>query len=127
VVRDVDRKSVAELAVEVFERARRLRHEAPSPEELQGGTFTLTNVGGIGGTGFTPIVNPPQVAILGMAAARLEPVVEGTLDAPTTAVRLVLPICVAFDHRANDGADAARFTNRIAALMQGPETLALYG
>jgi pyruvate dehydrogenase E2 component (dihydrolipoamide acetyltransferase) len=127
VVRDVDRKSVAELAVEVFEHAERLEREAPAPEELAGATFTLTNVGALGGTGFSPMINPPQVAILGTAAARLEQVVEGTLDEPVTAVRLVLPICVAFDHRANDGADAARFTTRIGELLQGPEALALYG
>lgn len=127
VVRDVQRKSVAEIAVEVFALSERLRDEAPSPDDLEGATFTVTNVGGLGGTGFTPIVNPPQVAILGLARAALRSVVTGDLEAPETAVRLVLPIVVAFDHRANDGADAARFTNRIAELLRRPDALALYG
>ena len=127
VVRDVQRKSVAEIAVEVFALGERLREEAPAPDELEGATFTVTNVGALGGTGFTPIVNPPQVAILGLAKAALRSVVTGDLEAPETAVRLVLPIVVAFDHRANDGADAARFTNRIAELLHGPDALALYG
>jgi pyruvate dehydrogenase E2 component (dihydrolipoamide acetyltransferase) len=125
VIRDVDRKSVAELARELTEMSGRLRDGAPSPEELQGGTFTVTNVGGLGGTGFTPIVNHPQAAILGMAEARLKQVVTGTLDEPAFAVRLMLPICVAFDHRVNDGADAARFTRRIADLLADPERFAL--
>jgi pyruvate dehydrogenase E2 component (dihydrolipoamide acetyltransferase) len=125
VVRDVDRKSVAQLAEELTEMSMRLRDGAPSPEELQGGSFTITNVGGLGGTGFTPIVNHPQVAILGMAEARLQQVVTGTLDEPSFAVRLMLPICVAFDHRVNDGADAARFTRRIAQLLGDPEQFAL--
>lgn len=125
VVRDVDRKSVAQLAEDLTEMSMRLRDGAPSPEELQGGTFTITNVGGLGGTGFTPIVNHPQVAILGMAEARLQQVVTGTLDEPSFGVRLMLPICVAFDHRVNDGADAARFTRRIAQLLADPEQFAL--
>jgi pyruvate dehydrogenase E2 component (dihydrolipoamide acetyltransferase) len=125
VVRDVDRKSVTQLSVEILEMSRRLRHEAPSPQELRGGTFTITNVGAIGGTGFSPIVNHPQVAILGLARAGLEELVEGTLDEPRRAIRLVLPVCVAFDHRANDGADAARFTAAIAGLLRSPEDLAL--
>jgi pyruvate dehydrogenase E2 component (dihydrolipoamide acetyltransferase) len=125
VVRAVDRKSVVELAREVVELADRLRGGAPAPAELEGGTFTLTNVGAFGGTGFAPLVNPPQVAILGLARARLEPVVEGTLDDPETATRLVLPVVLAFDHRANDGADAARFVNHVARLLRSPETLAL--
>jgi len=125
VLRDVDRKSVAELAVELTRMSDRLRDSAPSSDDLRGGTFSVTNVGGLGGTGFTPIVNHPQVAILGLARARLEQVVTGTLDAPDTAVRLMLPVCVAFDHRVNDGADAARFTSRIAQLLADPERFAL--
>jgi pyruvate dehydrogenase E2 component (dihydrolipoamide acetyltransferase) len=125
VLRDADRKSVADLALELTRISDRLRDGMPSGEDLRGGTFSVTNVGGLGGTGFTPIVNHPQVAILGLARARLEQVVTGTLDAPETAVRLMLPVCVGFDHRVNDGADAARFTTYIARLLADPEQFAL--
>lgn len=125
VLREADRKSVADIAVELTETGRRLREEAPSPEALTGGTFTITNVGALGGTGFTPIINHPQVAILGMAAARLEQVITGSPDAAVTQVRLMLPLCLAFDHRVNDGADAARFTRRLVELLADPERLAL--
>lgn len=125
VVRDVDRKSVTELAVELHELSRRVRDEGASREELAGGTFTITNVGGLGGTGFTPIINYPQVAILGMAEAALRPVVDGTLDDHRIVARLMLPICVAFDHRVIDGAEAARFTRWIATTLADPEQFAL--
>lgn len=123
VVRDVDRKSMAELALEVPELARRAREGDLGREELDGGSFTVTNVGPLGGTGFSPIVNHPQVAILGLSRARLENVVTGSLDAPESAVRLVLPVSLAFDHRVVDGADAARFTRDVVAALEDPRRL----
>lgn len=125
VLRDVDRKSLSAIALELSETGRRLREEAPSPDELQGGCFTITNVGALGGTSFTPIINHPEVAILGMATARLEQVITGTPESALTQVRLMLPLCLAFDHRVNDGADAARFTRRLIELLGDPEQLAL--
>jgi pyruvate dehydrogenase E2 component (dihydrolipoamide acetyltransferase) len=125
VVRDVDRKSVRELAVELAELARRARDGELSREEMQGGSFTVTNVGGIGGRLFTPIIRYPEAAILGLARAELAPVVTGDIDAPKIGARLYLPLCFAFDHRLNDGAEAARFVNRIIDSLQDPESLLL--
>ena len=90
---------------------------------LAGGTFTITNVGPLGGTGFTPIVNYPQVAILGLGQARLQPVVRGDLDNYQMVPRLILPLCLGFDHRLADGADAARFVNVIIEALENPEKL----
>ena len=125
VIRDVDRKNVTELAIELHQLASRIRDEGASPKELAGGSFTITNVGGLGGTGFTPIINYPQVAILGLARARLQPVAEGTIDDHRIVARLMLPICVAFDHRVADGAQAARFTREITNALTDPEQFAL--
>lgn len=118
VIRDVDRKSVSELAVELAELVRRTRDGEVSREELQGGTFTITNPGPIGGTGFTPIINHPEVAILGLARAAWEPTDVGDGDAPRIEPRLRLPLCLAFDHRVADGAEAARFTKRIVESLE---------
>lgn len=121
VLRDADRKSVIELAVELAEVAKLLReHDRASSDLLKGGTFTLTNVGAIGGSGFSPIINPPQVAIFGAARARLHQIVKGDLSDYRTDVALILPVCVAFDHRAADGADAARFMNSVKRLLSDP-------
>ncbi len=127
VVRDVDRKSITELAVELFELAERARSGQASLEEMQGGSFTLTNIGALGGTGFAPIVNYPEAAILGTGAARLQPVVrpkrkkEGYKVVP----RLLMPLVLAFDHRVLDGAEAARFVNVIIDLLENPDKLLL--
>jgi pyruvate dehydrogenase E2 component (dihydrolipoamide acetyltransferase) len=123
VVRNVDQKRVLEIAVELEELADRTRNRKVKPEELRGGTFTVTNLGGIGGTAFTPIINHPQVAILGLARSREEPVVKD--DAVTT--RLVLPLCLSYDHRVINGADGARFIRKMAALLEDPELLLLEG
>ncbi len=125
VLRDVDRKSVFELAVELTELAERTRQGKATKEELRGGSFTLTNVGPLGGTAFAPIINHPQVAILGLAAVRTEPVVEGTSENVRVVPRLHLPLCVAFDHRVIDGAEAARFTSQIRQALSDPERFAL--
>jgi len=119
VVRRVDAKSLSELARELSTLARRARAGTLEREEMSGATFTITNPGPIGGTGFTPIINPPQAAILGMAQARPEPTVRDGQIVP----RLMLPLCLAFDHRINDGAGAARFARRIVALLEDPDAL----
>jgi pyruvate dehydrogenase E2 component (dihydrolipoamide acetyltransferase) len=121
VIRDVDKKSVRELAAEVTELAEKARQRKLPIEEMKGGTFTITNLGGIGGVGFTPIVNWPEVAILGLSRARLEPVVRGGQVAP----RLMLPLSLSYDHRVIDGADGARFTRRVAAMLENPLLLLL--
>jgi pyruvate dehydrogenase E2 component (dihydrolipoamide acetyltransferase) len=90
---------------------------------MSGGTFTITNIGALGGTGFTPIINYPQVAILGLAQARLQPVIRGESNNNRVVPRLMLPIIIGFDHRVVDGADAARFLNMIIEALQNPEKL----
>ncbi|HXG20856.1 MAG TPA: dihydrolipoamide acetyltransferase family protein [Methylomirabilota bacterium] len=127
VVRDVDRKSLTELAVEVTETVARVRDGKATREDLQGGTFTITNLGAIGGTALMPIINYPEVAILGVARARLEPVVQGDLEHFTLVPRLRLPLHLAFDHRVNDGADAARFLRSLIALLGDPQSFHFSG
>jgi pyruvate dehydrogenase E2 component (dihydrolipoamide acetyltransferase) len=125
VLRDVDCKSITDLAIELNAVSERTRSGQVTPAELQGGTFTITNIGALGGTGFAPIVNYPQVAILGTGRARLEPKVMGTADSFTITARLMLPLVLAFDHRVMDGADAARFINLVVDELQDPEKLLL--
>ena len=116
VIRDADRKSVRDLAREVSELAEKARGNKLSLDEMRGGTFTITNLGGIGGTAFSPIVNYPEVAILGMARSSLQPVIRDGKVEP----RLILPLCLTYDHRVIDGADGARFTARLAQLFSDP-------
>jgi pyruvate dehydrogenase E2 component (dihydrolipoamide acetyltransferase) len=116
VLRDVDKKHVRELAEELNAAAQRARERKLDASELKGGTFTITNLGGIGGTAFTPIINWPEVAILGLSRSRLEPVVRGGQIVP----RLMLPLSLSYDHRVIDGAAAARFTRRLAELLENP-------
>lgn len=116
VLRDVDTKHVRELGEELNAVAQRARDRKLDSSELKGGTFTITNLGGIGGTGFTPIVNYPEVAILGLSRSRLEAVVRGGQIVP----RLMLPLSLSYDHRVIDGASAARFTRRLAELLENP-------
>jgi len=125
VVRDVDRKSLTELAVELRELGERVRAGDVSRDDMQGGSFTVTNVGPLGGTYFTPIINHPEVAILGLGRAQLQPVVRGTLEAPEMTARLLLPLSLGFDHRVNDGADAARLTNDLIRVLGDLEAFAL--
>jgi len=121
VIRDVDRKSVLELATELDDVAERARQRKIELDQLQGGTFTITNLGGIGGTAFSPIVNFPQVAILGLARSRQEQVIrDGKAE-----LRLMLPLCLSYDHRAVDGADGARFLVKLAAALSDPLSLIL--
>jgi pyruvate dehydrogenase E2 component (dihydrolipoamide acetyltransferase) len=116
VLHDVDKKHVRELAEELNAVAQRARERKLDSSELKGGTFTITNLGGIGGTAFTPIINWPEVAILGLSRSRLEPVVRGGQIVP----RLMLPLSLSYDHRVIDGAAAARFTRRLAELLENP-------
>jgi pyruvate dehydrogenase E2 component (dihydrolipoamide acetyltransferase) len=122
VVRDVDKKSIQELAQELNDLAERARQKKVPVEEMRGGTFTITNLGGIGGTGFSPIINYPEVAILGLARARLQPAVRDGQVVP----RLLLPLSLSYDHRVIDGADAARFTRRLAEMLENPLLLLLH-
>jgi pyruvate dehydrogenase E2 component (dihydrolipoamide acetyltransferase) len=119
VLRDVDKKSINALAQELLEVAEKARQ---GKVDMTGGTFTITNLGGIGGTAFTPIVNYPEVAILGMTRARLQPVIRNGAVTP----RLLLPLSLSYDHRVIDGADAARFTRRIAELLEQPLSMLLH-
>ncbi len=123
VLRDVDRKSVVQLAQEMHDIADKARQKKITADEMRGGSFTVTNLGGIGGTHFTPIINYPEVAILGMARSRLTPVVRDGQIVP----RLLLPLCLSYDHRVIDGADAARFTRRLAELLEKPLLMVLHG
>ncbi len=123
VLRDADAKSVIQIAAEMEDLAERTRQRKVALEELKGGTFTITNLGGIGGTAFTPVVNYPEVAILGLARSREVPVLRnGQL-----ASKLVLPLCLSYDHRVVNGADGARFIRRLSELLQDPEMLLLQG
>ena len=116
VVRDADRKTVRDLAKEVTELADKARAGKLSIDEMRGGTFTITNLGGIGGTAFSPIINYPEVAILGMARSSLQPAIrEGKVEP-----RLMLPLCLTYDHRVIDGADGARFTTRLVQMFSDP-------
>lgn len=124
VIRDVDRKSIVELAVELRELVRRTRERKATIEDLQGGTFTITNVGPMGGGHFTPIINYPQVAILGMGAARRQPVIrESDEDKFEMVPRLIMPAVLCIDHRVLDGADAIPFLNAIKNALEDPDEL----
>jgi pyruvate dehydrogenase E2 component (dihydrolipoamide acetyltransferase) len=113
VVRDCDRKGVLQIARETSELARKAREGKLGPAEMQGGCFSISSLGGIGGTAFTPIVNAPEVAILGVSKAAMKPVWTGEGFEP----RLVLPLSLSYDHRVIDGAAAARFTAHLAQLL----------
>jgi pyruvate dehydrogenase E2 component (dihydrolipoamide acetyltransferase) len=113
VVRDVDRKGLFALAAELAELGERARARRLRPEDLAGGSFSVSSLGGIGGTFFTPIVNHPEVAILGVSRMEWKPVYRDGAFVP----RRILPLSLSYDHRVIDGADAVRFTGRLAALL----------
>ena len=123
VVRDVNDKNMVELAVELTDIADRARKGKISVDEMQGGCFTISNLGGIGGTAFTPIVNAPEVAILGVARGRQEPVLVDGEFTP----RLMMPLSLSYDHRVIDGADGARFLRWICEALENPFLIALEG
>ncbi|MCY3772301.1 MAG: 2-oxo acid dehydrogenase subunit E2 [Gemmatimonadetes bacterium] len=123
VIRDVDRKNMIELSIELSEVAAKARDRKLSPDDMQGGTFTISNLGGFGGTFFAPIVNAPDVAILGLARSRMEQVyVDGTFQP-----RLMLPLMISYDHRLIDGADGARFMQWLVQAFEEPFLLSLEG
>ena len=123
VLRDADKKNIVELAVEMSQLSKKAREKKLTPQEMEGGTFTITNLGGIGGTGFSPIVNHPEVAILGLSRSRMEPEwINGKFEP-----RLILPLSLSYDHRLIDGADAARFLRWIAEAFEQPFLLSVQG
>jgi pyruvate dehydrogenase E2 component (dihydrolipoamide acetyltransferase) len=121
VIRDVDKKNILEISAELAQLAERARNRKITPEDMEGGVFTISNLGGIGGTHFSPIVNSPEVAILGIARARMEPVFLNGMFQP----RLMLPLSLSYDHRVIDGADAARFLRWVAEALEQPSLLPL--
>jgi len=121
VIRDVDTKGVLELAAELGQLAEKARTGKLTLDEMQGGCFTITNLGGLGGTSFTPIVNQPEAAILGMSRSRTEPVWQDGQFVP----RLMLPLSLSYDHRIVDGADGIRFLRYIVDRLEHPFLLAL--
>jgi pyruvate dehydrogenase E2 component (dihydrolipoamide acetyltransferase) len=127
VIRDVDKKNIVELAVEMSQLSKKARDKKLSPAEMEGGTFTITNLGGIGGIGFTPIVNHPEVAILGLSRSRMEPEWIQDKSGGKFEPRLILPLSLSYDHRLIDGADAARFLRWIAEAFEQPFLLSVQG
>jgi len=125
VIRDVDKKNIVELAAEMTQLSKKARDRKLTPEEMEGGTFTITNLGGIGGTGFSPIVNHPEVAILGLSRSRMEP--EWVSSESKFEPRLILPLSLSYDHRLIDGADAARFLRWVAEAFEQPFLLSVQG
>jgi pyruvate dehydrogenase E2 component (dihydrolipoamide acetyltransferase) len=123
VIRDVDKKNIVELAVELSQMSKKARDKKLAPADMEGGTFTITNLGGIGGIGFTPIVNHPEVAILGISRSRIEPEWISNKFEP----RLILPLSLSYDHRLIDGADAARFLRWVAEAFEQPFLLSVQG
>lgn len=121
VIKDVDRKGIMELSQEMAEVSARMRDGKITPADIQGATFSISSLGGIGGTSFTPIVNAPEVAILGVVRAAMKPVWDGEEFKP----RLMLPLCVSYDHRVVDGALAARFTRKFADVLADVRQLIL--
>ncbi|HEX3703636.1 MAG TPA: 2-oxo acid dehydrogenase subunit E2 [Vicinamibacterales bacterium] len=123
VIRDADTKNITQLSVELAQLAEKARTRKITLDEMQGGCFSISNLGGIGGTSFTPIVNAPEVAILGISRARMEPVYQGGQFVP----RLMLPLSLSYDHRVIDGADGIRFLRWVVEAFEQPFLLALQG
>ena len=113
VIRDVDKKSISDIAIELATLSQKARDRKLSLDDMSGGVFSITNLGGIGGTSFTPIVNAPEVAILGVSKAAMKPVWNGKEFAP----RLMMPLSLSYDHRVIDGALGARFTAYLAQVI----------
>lgn len=121
VIRDADRKGIVEIAGEMAALGKKAREKKLTPADMAGATFSISSLGGIGGTAFTPIVNWPEVAILGVSKSQLKPVWDGKTFQP----RLTLPLSLSYDHRVIDGADAARFTAYLAGLLTDLRRLSL--
>lgn len=123
VIKDVDKKNIIQLSVALSEISKKARDKKISLEDLQGGNFSISNLGGIGGTYFTPIVNSPEVAILGVSRGSYEPIYKDGEFVP----RLMLPLSLSYDHRVIDGADAARFIRWVSEALENPFLLSLEG
>lgn len=121
VIRDIDKKSITEIAQDLTDKAQKARSGKLGLSEMQGGCLSVSSLGGIGGTAFTPIVNAPEVAILGLSRAEMKPVWSGSEFVP----RLMLPLSLSYDHRVIDGAEAARFSQRLALLLSDIRYLSL--
>jgi pyruvate dehydrogenase E2 component (dihydrolipoamide acetyltransferase) len=121
VIKDADRKGITEIAKEMGDLAAKAREGKLGPADMQGSTFTISSLGGIGGTAFTPIINAPEVAILGVSKSSMKPVWNGTEFVP----RNMLPLSVSYDHRVVDGALAARFTRHLCYLLEDDRRLLL--
>ncbi|MEE4010611.1 2-oxo acid dehydrogenase subunit E2 [Roseibium sp. FZY0029] len=119
VIRDVDRKGLWQIAAEISDLASRAQERKVRPDEMGGASMTITNLGGIGGTAFTPIVNPPEVAILGITRTEVAPVWDGDAFQPVQMV----PLDLSYDHRVINGADAARFLSYYAGLLKEPRRM----
>ena len=113
VIRDVDKKGVSQLAIEMGELSKKAREGKLGPADMSGGCFSISSLGGIGGTAFTPIVNAPEVAILGVSKSSIQPVWNGKEFVP----QLMLPLSLSYDHRVIDGALAARFTTYLSQVL----------
>ena len=113
VIREADQKSLVEISQEIREFAQKARDKKLKPSDMQGGCFTISSLGGIGGTKFTPIVNAPEVAVLGVSKSQMQPQWDGSEFKP----RLMLPLCLSYDHRVIDGADGARFTSHLSKML----------
>jgi pyruvate dehydrogenase E2 component (dihydrolipoamide acetyltransferase) len=113
VIKNADQKGVLQIAKEMGELSAKARDGKLGPADMQGGSMSISSLGGIGGTAFTPIINAPDVAILGVSKSALKPVWDGKQFAP----RLMLPLSLSYDHRVIDGASAARFTTYLASLL----------
>lgn len=120
-IKDVERKGIIEISKELGEVSTRMRDGKITPADIQGSTFSISSLGGIGGTHFTPIVNAPEVAILGVVRSQMKPVWNGEEFKP----RMMLPVCVSYDHRVIDGALAARFTRRMCEFLEDVRQLVL--
>ena len=121
VIRDADKKTLLQISAELSELAGKARSRKLTLDEMQGATFSISNLGGIGGTSFTPLVNSPEVAILGISRGRMEPVFKDGQFVP----RMMLPLSLSYDHRAIDGADGARFIRWVAEVFEQPFLLSL--
>jgi pyruvate dehydrogenase E2 component (dihydrolipoamide acetyltransferase) len=121
VIRDVDQKSLTQISEEIRAFAMKARDKKLKPADMQGGCFTISSLGGIGGTKFTPIVNAPEVAILGVSRSKMQPVWNGSEFLP----RLMLPLCLSYDHRVIDGAAGARFTTHLSKMLSDIRRLIL--
>ena len=121
VIRDADRLSFSQIAAEMDRLITKAREGSLAIDEMRGGTFTISNMGAVGGTYSTPIINPPEVAIVLIGRSRMLPTVVGSSIEP----RLIMPLSLTYDHRVVDGADAARFLNEVKGFLAAPGRLLL--